>query len=161
PTPENLSEAMTELLDRELDEPALIVGNSLGGAVALRYALASPARVRGVFLASPAGAAMGPDDHAAFMRLFDFGSRAHARAFLVRVYHGEPWFLPIFTREVRRLFARPSVRSLTRSIRPEHSFTKAELGSLAMPIHLLWGREELLMPARHLAFFKANLPAHA
>ena len=30
-----------------------------------------------------------------------------------------------------------------------------------MPIHLVWGRSERLMPPTHLAFFKDSLPPHA
>ena len=40
--------AMREALDAVLDEPAVVCGNSLGGAVALRYALDRPERVRGL-----------------------------------------------------------------------------------------------------------------
>jgi pimeloyl-ACP methyl ester carboxylesterase len=30
-----------------------------------------------------------------------------------------------------------------------------------MSVHVVWGRSERLMPAKHLAFFKENLPPHA
>src|SRR5690348_4715930 len=41
-TVDTLFESMTELLDRELAEPAIVFGNSLGGAVAFAYAIERP-----------------------------------------------------------------------------------------------------------------------
>src|SRR5690349_2011545 len=49
-TPAVLFESVTTALDVLIDEPAIIVGNSLGGAVALRYALARPERARALVL---------------------------------------------------------------------------------------------------------------
>ena len=55
---ETLLDGLTEALDAVLDEPVILFGNSLGGIAAIRYALARPARVRGLILCSPTGAAM-------------------------------------------------------------------------------------------------------
>src|SRR5580700_6315647 len=46
-TPVALFEAMTGVLDHLVDTPALVVGNSLGGAIALHYAVTRPERVAG------------------------------------------------------------------------------------------------------------------
>jgi pimeloyl-ACP methyl ester carboxylesterase len=152
---------MTELLDLVLDEPAIVFGNSLGGAVALGYAFARPDRTRGLFLASPAGARMDEAELRRFLQAFHLTSPAEARAFLERVYHRPPWFMPLLAGEVQRLFAREVIQTFTRSVRPEHLFTTDQLRSLPMPVHLMWGRSERLMPATHLAFFRRSLPDHA
>jgi pimeloyl-ACP methyl ester carboxylesterase len=55
-TPELFFDCVAEALDALITEPALIVGNSLGGAVALRYAGLRPKNVRGVVATSPGGA---------------------------------------------------------------------------------------------------------
>ena len=39
--------------------------------------------------------------------------------------------------------------------------TPAELGSLAMPTHVVWGGADRILLPSHLAFFRENLPAHA
>lgn len=52
-------DVMTEALDALLPEPAIVCGNSLGGAVALHYALARPEKVLGLVLLSPAGLGLG------------------------------------------------------------------------------------------------------
>jgi pimeloyl-ACP methyl ester carboxylesterase len=160
-TPETLFVAMSEVLDGMLDEPAIVFGNSLGGAVALSYGMARPERSRGLFLASPAGAFMDAEELDAFLRLFHLRSPADGRAFLKRIYHRAPWFAPLLAGEVHRLFARDVIQDFTRSVRPQHLFTREQLRALSVPVHLLWGRSERLMPAAHLAFFKRSLPDHA
>ncbi|MCC6553293.1 MAG: alpha/beta hydrolase [Polyangiaceae bacterium] len=160
-TPDTLSAAMTELLDRELDEPAIVAGNSLGGGVALSYAIARPDRVRALVLTSPAGAAMDEADLADLLSTFKLRSRAEARAFMARLYARPPWFAPLLAGDVKKRFAREVITSFTASVRPEHGFTPAELASLEMPILLLWGRADRLMPPSNLEYFRRHLPPHA
>jgi pimeloyl-ACP methyl ester carboxylesterase len=78
-TPESLFACMRELLDRELDGPAIVFGNSLGGGVALSYAIERPSQVRALVLASPAGAAMDEEELTGLLSAFKMRSRADAR----------------------------------------------------------------------------------
>lgn len=157
-TPEVLIDTVGDALDGMLDAPAVVLGNSLGGAVALGYALRSPARVRGLVLVSPAGARLQDDEWKELVSAFDLRSRAEAKVFLSRVYHRPPWFLALFAHEFPDLLRRPAVREILESATPEHSPTPDALAALAMPILLLWGRSERLLPASALAWFRAHLP---
>lgn len=159
-TPEVLTEAVGEALDGLLDEPAIVVGNSLGGALALGYALRRPERVRGLMLVSPAGAKLADDEWRELVGAFDLRSTADARRFLERVYHRPPWFLALFAHEFPELLRRPAVREILDSVTPAHSPTPDALAALAMPILLVWGRSERLLPASALAWFRQHLPAH-
>lgn len=160
-TPETLFESMSELLDRTLDEPALVFGSSLGGGLALHYALARPERVLGLMLASPAGATMTVEELDRLLSAFRLTSRADAIAFLSRLYHRAPWYSPLVAPDLIKLFARPVITSFTGAVRPDHLFTAEQVGSLSMPVHLLWGRSDRLMPASNLEFYRKSLPAHA
>ena len=91
---------------------------------------------------------------------FDLRSTAEAHRFLGRVYHRPPWFLALFAHEFPDLLRRPAVQEILASATPEHAPTPAELGSLAMPVLLVWGRSERLLPASALAWFRAHLPPH-
>jgi len=160
-TPEALVEAMTELLDRELGEPSIVCGNSLGGAVALHYALRRPERVLGLVLTSPAGAAMEEAELEGLLSTFKMRSSAEARAFLARLHARPPWFAPLVAGDVVRQFSREVITSLTAAVRVDHGFKPEELAALRMPILLLWGRADRLMPASNLEFFRRHLPPHA
>ena len=160
-TAQSFFDSTAELLDRELDEPAVIVGNSLGGAIALKYALERPERVKGLLLASPAGAAMPPEDFRSFLARFELKTRDDALTFIRRLYHRYPWFASIIAPEIQRLFARQHIRSITAAATADDLFTPERLAALAMPVHLVWGRSDRLMPPENLAFYKRHLPAHA
>lgn len=161
-TPTVLLDALVEALDRVLDEPALLLGNSMGGMVAIRYALARPDRVRGLALVSPGGAPLPPAEHEAFLGRFRLDTHGQALEFVDDVFARAPSLLrhPL-AHEIRRRFAHPQLRQLLGEISPSVMLTPAELGSLHMPILFVWGREERILPRAHYRFFVQNLPAHA
>lgn len=160
-TPTSLYDAMSAALDGLLDAPAVVYGASLGGAVALRYALERPERVRALVLGSPAGARLDPAAWEALVARFDLRTAADARAFLGRLYHRAPWFAPLVAADVQRIFARDAVRDLLLHARPDDLFEPERLASLRVPVLLLWGRSERLLPPECLAWFRAHLPRHA
>lgn len=160
-TPDLLTDAMRDALDHLIDEPAIVCGNSLGGAVALRYALDRPEKVRALVLMSPAGARFTEEELASLRASFDLGSSREAVAFMERLYHRPPWFAPLLAGELREMMGRTVVQDLLRSATPDHAPTPTELASLSVPVLLLWGRPERLLPATSLAYFREHLPPHA
>lgn len=160
-TPDVLRECMLELLDHHLHEPSVVFGGSLGGAVAVGYALARPERVSGLVLASPAGAAMDAQDLEVFLQQFNLNSRREALEFMGRLGKRVPWYTPILAPDLIQNFKRPSVQHFTRSVRPEDLFQPHELASLQMPVRVVWGREDRLMPPGALDFYRNHLPSHA
>jgi len=160
-TPEALFGAMEDALAQAADEPAVVVGNSLGGALALRYAIDRPERVRALVLVSPAGARMTDDEWSALRASFDLQNVRDAHEFIDRVYHQRPWFAPIMARELPDVLRRAAVRDILESATPHHGPEPDELSALPMPILFLWGRSERLLPASNLAYFREHLPPHA
>jgi pimeloyl-ACP methyl ester carboxylesterase len=160
-SPDVLFEGVTHALDELLEEPAVLCGNSLGGAVALHYAVTRPSRVRALCLVSPAGARVTDDEMNALLRSFDLATRADALEFLGRIYHRVPRWWPLLAHELLTLFARPAVRDLLETATVEHAPTAEALRALTMPILLLWGESERLLPESALTYFRANLPPHS
>lgn len=159
--PERLFEGIRHVLDQELREPTVIVGSSLGGAMALKYAQERPEKVAGLMLASPGGAPVDdPDERERFLRLFELENMRDARVFLERLHHEVPWYGTLIAPDMIRLFKNPAVRQILRSVRPEHFFKPEDFTSLTMPIRVIWGRSDRVIPATCLDFFKQNLPAH-
>jgi pimeloyl-ACP methyl ester carboxylesterase len=157
-TAASLLGATGETLDRLLTEPAVVVGNSLGGAVAVRYALARPKNVRALVLVSPAGAHCEDHEWRELKSAFDMTCRADASTFFRRVYHEPPWFLALFAHELPAAMARAPVRSILLGACNENALRPEELAGLEMPILLVWGAEERLLPDSNLAYFKRHLP---
>lgn len=159
--PERLFESLSYVLDHELDTKALLVGNSLGGAMALRYAQRRPERVAALALTSPGGAPVAdPQERERFLRGFVLENTRDARDFLGRLNHAVPWYGPLVAPDLVRIFKNPSVRSILDGLEPRHFFTPGELASLSMPIHVLWGKSDRVIPPSCLGFFKENLPSH-
>ncbi len=160
-TPELILEAIAGAIDVVLDEPAIVYGSSLGGGIAIKYALEHPALVRALILVSPAGAPLPDDEWQALVETFHVQSPREARAFLERLYHRPPWFLTLLAREFPHVLARPAVREILASATQAHAPSPEDLGRLTMPLLFLWGRSEKLLPASALRYFRAHLPAHA
>ncbi len=161
-TPETLFVAMTEALDElTRDEPVILSGNSLGGAVALRYARDRPERVRGLLLTSPAGARLSEADFRLLVRHFELESTKDARAFLSKLYHRAPWFAPLLAPDFLDVVGTTAVRDILTSASHEDAAEPEDLAALKMPIHFVWGQSERLLPPAAFAYFREHLPKHA
>ena len=154
-------EGIRDALDRALDAPAVLVGNSMGAALALRYAVDRPAKVRGLALVAPGGAPLSALELAALQRTFTLRSHAEAEAFIDRLLVRRSRLRPIAAASLRRGFARPALRQLLAGLGPSNYLTVDEVRALTMPVLLLWGAEERVLPSSGLAFFREHLPAHA
>jgi pimeloyl-ACP methyl ester carboxylesterase len=165
-TPAQLDEAsmldgLFEALDQVIDRPSLLCGNSLGGYTAIRYALARPEKVAGLLLASPAGASMGPDELLALRERFRLASHQDALDFADALFARRSRIRHLYAMGLRRYFALPQTLAVLDSMSLTQLFTPTQLQSLAMPVLLVWGGAERILPATQLQFFQANLPTHA
>jgi pimeloyl-ACP methyl ester carboxylesterase len=157
---EALIRSVGEALD-SVAEPIVLVGSSLGGALALSYATRHPSRVAALALVSPAGARVTDQEWDALMRTFHIRSAAQARQLLARLYHRSPWYLPALAGGVQALMNRPAVRDLLAGASVGDMPAPEALRALTMPVLLLWGQSERLLPSSSLAYFRSHLPAHA
>jgi len=160
-----LLDSMTDVLDRvlsETGEPAIFLGNSMGGLAAIRYAQSRPKHVAGLVLVSPGGAPMSPAEFDAFLRRFRIDTHADALAFVDDIFsNGAGVLRHAFAHGVRQRFTHPQLRRLLACVTPGQMLTPQDLADLTMPTLLVWGREERILPAAHLEFFRNHLPEHA
>ena len=152
--------AFCNALDEAIDEPAILFGNSLGGLGAIRYALERPQNVAGLMLVSPAGAFMRPAELERFLAGFEMPSHAHALDFTDRLFERPHRLRHLLAMGVRSRFSRPAVRQLLHGLTPEELLTPEQLSRLSMPIYLVWGQAERILPREHFRFFTDHLPAH-
>ncbi|MFT7518052.1 MAG: pimeloyl-ACP methyl ester carboxylesterase [Kiritimatiellia bacterium] len=153
--------ALAEALGQVVDEPAMIVGNSLGGMASIRLATDAAELVKGLVLVCPGGAPMDSVALRDFLRVFDVADRVASDAFIDRFAARPPRHKAIMSWGVRVRFSSPDVRRVLSMVTPQTLLSASEVASLTVPTLCLWGPEDQVLPASHRAFFRENLPDHA
>ena len=118
----------------------VLVGNSLGGAVAIRYTAQHPGRVSRLFLLNSAGLLDGVPD------VLDVSSRRHAAA-LASSTHGVAHVPAFILDDLVRMAQQPLWRAALRSAEPVD--VKDDLSHIAVPVTIIWGEEDRLIPVEH------------
>jgi len=158
-TLEAIQESLDELLLASAPEDAVLVGVSMGGMLVTRHASRYPDRVRGLVLANPGGARVEQQDF------------EHSRALLTPRTHREARRLAqaglasrsallhhLAAMNLKRRLAVPHIRSFLESISPEMSLSPDEVRSLPVPVRLLVGEEDGLLPTRSHDWYAEHLP---
>lgn len=160
-TPDSLFELVSAWLDSVPPAPFVLYGNSLGGGAALRYAALRPERVRALLLLSPAGAHGAEHELEELVGAFDMKSAADAQRFMGRLFHRPRWYHRLAGGELRRRFASPPLREFFARAGRDDLLDAAAVSGLPMPVLLLWGKAERLLPESHRDWFARHLPRHA
>jgi pimeloyl-ACP methyl ester carboxylesterase len=101
---------------RAIPERAIHVGNSLGGAMAARFAARNPDRVSGLVLVSPAGGRVEPRRMQELIDGFQVQTQREARALSRRFFSRPPLLLPfLMGPTILPLMARPECASSSRT----------------------------------------------
>jgi len=139
-----------------LDSPAVLVGNSLGGHIAMRISLAEPELVRGLVLAGSSGLF----DHT-FERDVQHRPSHEWITRKIADLFADPSRMPphavdhAYTELRKRGSARALVR-LSRSAKADHMGTR--LPEITVPTLLLWGTQDTVTPPHVAEEFKALIP---
>jgi pyruvate dehydrogenase E2 component (dihydrolipoamide acetyltransferase) len=132
-----------------------VVGHSMGGALAISLAARQPERVATLSLLAPAG--LGPEINGAFIDAFVRASRRReALEALQMLVHDPSSVSRVMVEEVLR-YKRldgvvPALQAIARAWFPGGAQTVslvAALQALAMPVQVIWGRDDRIIPAAH------------
>ncbi|MBX2802748.1 MAG: alpha/beta hydrolase [Myxococcales bacterium] len=166
--PEDYAGWLTELLEAEApDEPVVLVGNSLGGAVALAAAAAAPDRVRGVVALNAAGVQVQGAD--SLVEEVQGGYNPFAirvpedyQQLMVRLFPRPPWMpRPVRSHLFRQFHEQADwyVRimddlSAVEVVEQGGAWTSGlRLSTIAAPTLVLWGTEDTFFPLAHAEAF--------
>ncbi len=144
-----------------LREPALVVGNSLGGAMVVQLATEGAEHVRALALLSPAGAKVADTRLQETLDALTVRTTAQARAVTDRLFHRVPWTVRLVAGQMRSIYDTPSVRALLAEAPTLPPLAPEVLAALRVPVLLLWGASEKLLPYEGVDYFRAHLPPHA
>jgi pimeloyl-ACP methyl ester carboxylesterase len=170
-----LARFVADFLDAvEITEPAHLVGNSLGGAVAMQVAVHAPDRVASLVLVNSAG--FGREVTIALRvlairplsRLLLRPSRYRARRVERALFHDPAFVTEVRVEQTYALGQRPhaakvlleTIRSLgtIRGVRLQWRQTLLRaVADLDIPTLVVWGDRDLIVPAAHLDAARASL----
>jgi pimeloyl-ACP methyl ester carboxylesterase len=164
-TLDEMCDVLVDFVRDVVGRPALVVGNSMGGWLAVKLAWAAPELVRGVMLLDAGGAPLEgraswePFGEAIGMQDFKSVRLAFRRMFgavpAPLLYLGQHSLRDLFQRKVVREF----VASMVAVVDPEELLLRArDLRELPVPAALVWGLNDKFLPAGSLEFFRDNLP---
>lgn len=159
-----LAEAVDQVLVALHLTPAILIGHSLGGAVAMRVALDHSEAVRGLILVNSAG--FGAEINLALLDRVDAEpSRDEVRGLLELFFHDRRFVLDRGVEDMHRAWtedgAMPAIRAASAA-----SFDRsgqridllAEAAAVQAPTLIVWGAEDRVLPLRHAFAAAERLP---
>jgi len=144
----------------DLGEPAVLIGNSLGGALSLHLASTLPEQVLGVVGLSPAGAPLVGPARDNVLQTFRGGSAQAAMELNRKLYKRPPRVAWLFGRSLGRHFDSEVIRTLLEPLsrRDDAGLPLDVLAKIKQPVLILWGDSDGILPQSSVAFFRAHLP---
>lgn len=147
-------------LDKMIDHPAIILGNSLGGLATIRFSNFKPEKVKGIVLYSPGGAQMSLRELLVFKSKFKNSNREETKAFLDMLVTKAPWYRRIVEKVLKERFLQAPVQELISNVTPDVLLKPEEINSIQPPTLFIWGKADTLQ-GKQVDYFKQHLPAHA
>lgn len=158
---ERMRDALLDVIDHVLDEPAIVFGNSMGGAAAFKLAAMRPEKIRGLFLAAPGGARLREDELGELRAKFRIRSHDQALAFVDALFAKPHPMRQVLAWGTKRQFERPGLRDVLERMTPEDLLDPEQLAAIPVPIHVVWGGADRVLHRTSLDFFQRHLPPHA
>lgn len=161
-----LAQALAAFLDTLRLERVHLVGHSLGGAIALDLAVRQPERVASLTLIAPAalGGAINADYIDGFIAA---GRRKEMRAVLGMLFADPALVSRDMVEEVLKYKRLDGVAAALTAIagaafpggRQSRDLTSC-LADLPMPVQVIWGRQDRILPVQHSEGLPAGIPVH-
>jgi abhydrolase domain-containing protein 6 len=144
-----------DALLQTIHAPFLLLGHSLGGWLAARYASEHPDRVSHLILVNNAGILYeGTEEQG---RAFLVESIADVRRLLNTLWYRYPWYFKPFSTAILNDLRKRHVAEFVRGVHRE-DFLNERLARLTMPVSIIWGREDKLISPASVAIMRQAMP---
>jgi pyruvate dehydrogenase E2 component (dihydrolipoamide acetyltransferase) len=166
PDPESLAATIGQALDVLGIKRAHLVGHSMGGGIAISFALRQPERVATLSLI--ASASLGPEINGAFIEGFVRAARRReATEALNLLVHDSALVSRTMVEDVLRYKRLDGVPAALAAIAEEwfpagrqNSVRPDVVAALKFPVQIIWGREDRIIPVAHAEALASRLPVH-
>jgi abhydrolase domain-containing protein 6 len=135
--------------------PIMLVGHSLGGWIAARYAVKHPDSVSHLILINNAGIRY--DGYEQQADAFTIKNIDDVRRLLQQMWFRYPWYFKPFTSSIYHTLIKKDVGRFVRSIKEEDLLNQS-LASLTMPMDVIWGTEDGLISKKSMDIMKRLMP---
>jgi len=161
-----LARAVLDFMDAKGIEAAHLVGHSLGGAIALHLALEHPARVRSVTAIGSAG--LGSEINMAYIEGFMGAKRRKQLQPVLELLVADPEMVSREMIEDVLKFKRLDgvETALSRIVAGTFADGRqalqltGRLGELGVPVQVIWGRQDQIIPVRHSEGLPDSIRVH-
>jgi pyruvate dehydrogenase E2 component (dihydrolipoamide acetyltransferase) len=164
--PENLTEAVAAAAAALGIERAHLIGHSMGGAIAATLALRRPERAATLTLIASAG--LGPEINASFIDGFVRAGRRREAVEVLNLLVDDPALVSrTMVEDILRYKRLDGVAAALAKI-AEAWFAggcqsldlTAQIAALKLPVQIIWGREDRIIPVSHAEALAPGLPVH-
>jgi pyruvate dehydrogenase E2 component (dihydrolipoamide acetyltransferase) len=166
PTLHGLSHALVAFMDNTTVGTAHLVGHSIGGAIAMQTAIDAPGRVQSLSLIGSAG--LGPEINADYIDAFiSAASRRDLKPVLARLFAKKELVSRRMVDDVLRYKRLDGVDEALKKLSSalfSGGQQQAQLGEAlrdaSIPILVVWGEDDEIIPARHAATLAGKARTH-
>jgi pyruvate dehydrogenase E2 component (dihydrolipoamide acetyltransferase) len=145
---------------------AYLIGHSMGAAVALLFAMKNPGRVTGLTVVAPAG--LGPEVNMDYIERFIGATRRKEMRAVLELLVADPALIGRdMINEVLKYKRLDGVdqalRRLAEGLFPggrQKTFKPGDLARIPVPISVIWGRNDRILPVGHADHFPDGVAVH-
>jgi pimeloyl-ACP methyl ester carboxylesterase len=152
---QQLDHAIEHFIQSSQRLPIVLIGHSLGGWLAARYAAKHPESVRHLILINNAGIKY--DGFEQQGDAFSLKSVDDVHRLLQKMWFHYPWYFKPFTSSVYDSLRKKHISRFVQSIREEDLLNQS-FSCLTMPIDVIWGEDDGLISKKSVDIMKQHAP---